>query len=147
MGDVLCRNANACHSPRAAGDLQSLWLDKESRQQRSTLQNACKGLPSDPWQQSFQGTCARIRIRRIASSAYCLRRGELESLYEGKESKWFLGGRGDCMLSARLKAWSAQLCRDLQCLGDLQKTIGIEQKEGEVLCLGSSDRSTFKVGR
>lgn len=51
------------------------------------------------------------------------------------------------MLSARLKAWSAQLCRDLQCLGDLQKTIGIEQKEGEVLCLGSSDRSTFKVGR
>ena len=75
------------------------------------------------------------------------RRGELESLCKGKESKRCLGGKGDRMLSARLKAWSAQLCRDLQCLSNLQKTIGFEQKGGEILCLGSSDCSKFKVGR
>lgn len=55
-GCVLCRTTNAHHLPRTAGDLESLWLDKESRQQSRTLQNACEGLPSDPWQQSFQET-------------------------------------------------------------------------------------------
>lgn len=45
------------------------------------------------------------------------RSGELESLCKGRESKWFLGTKGHCALCARLKAWSAQLCRDLQYLG------------------------------
>lgn len=40
------------------------------------------------------------------------------------------------MLLARLK--------DLQCLGDLQKTICFEWKEGRMLYLGSSK---FEVGR
>lgn len=75
------------------------------------------------------------------------RRGELESLCEGKESKRFLGGEVYRMLPVRLKAWSARLCGDSQCLGDLQKTIGFEQKEGERLVLGSSDCSKFKEGR
>jgi len=56
-------------------------------------------------------------------------------------------GKGDCMLPARLKAWSAQLCRDLQCLGDLQKTISFERKVGEILCLGSSAPSLKWAGR
>lgn len=38
------------------------------------------------------------------------------------------------MSSVRLKAWGTQLCRDLQCLGNLQKGIGFEQKQGEILC-------------
>lgn len=88
MGGALCRTANACHSPRAAGDLQSLWLDKESGQQHSTLQNACKGLPSDPWQQSFQGCALKLGSEKLLLVLTIKeRRGELESLCEGKESK------------------------------------------------------------
>lgn len=66
------------------------------------------------------------------------RREELESLCEGKESKRFLGSReGSYVIS-----WVESLERIA-----LQKTIVFEQKEGEILCLGSSALNLKWAGR
>lgn len=147
MGGALCRTANACHSPRAAGVLHSLWLDKESGQQHGTLQNACKGLPSDPWQQSFQGMCTQIRIRKIASCAYYQRKEGRTRKPVWGEGKQVIsrGKRGLYVIcqAERLECTALQTC---SAWATCRKPLALSRRR-ERNCLGSSDCSKFKVGR
>lgn len=130
MGGVLQRTANACQAPRAEGDLQGPWVDEASRQQHRALRDACEG----------SLLLRREHVLRLGSGALLLvlsvegRRGRTRKPVRREGKQVISRGQRGWMSSVRLKAWGTQLCRDLQCLGNLQKGIGFEQKQGEILC-------------
>lgn len=73
----------------------------------------------------------------MAPSAYCQRKEmRTRKSVQGEGNQ---GAKGVCMLPARLK--------ELQCLGDFQKTMCFQWKERGMLCLDSPECSKFEVGR
>lgn len=125
-----CTVQNCRQTPRAAGD-QSPWVDKES----SSSTVLCRGLVRG---QSFWGTQLTLGPeKRLLVLTVKGRTRELETVQEKGKQGISKGQRG-FYVTARLK--------DLQCLGDLHKTVCFELQEGGMLCLGSPACSKLEVG-